>query len=229
MPVRMIPYSIPPRDVEWQLDLGRALLEEMKTRRSCRAFSDRRVERGVLELALEIAHSSPSGANRKPWRFVVVDDPDLKRRIRIAAEEEERVSYQRRFPEEWLEALEPIGTNWEKPFLEIAPYLVVVLRIDWELIDGKRVKNYYPVESTGLAAGFFLTACHVLGLATLTHTPSPMTFLRELLGRPVNEKPYLLIPVGFPAADCMVPDLDKKPRSAALQWNRPTSRRDDTP
>lgn len=220
MPVDTIPYSLPVRDVPWQLERGRALLEEMKGRRSCRFFSDRPIDRRVMEQALEIAHSSPSGANRKPWRFVVVDDPELKRQIRVAAEKEERESYDHRFPAEWLEALEPFGTNWEKQFLEIAPCLVVIFRVDWEETAGKRQKNYYPIESTGLAAGFFLMACHMLGLATLTHTPSPMNFLRDLLGRPVNEKPFLLIPVGYPAADCTVPDLKKKPLAAALQWNR---------
>jgi len=219
MPVDLVPYSLPARETQWQLQHGRALLEEMVARRSCRCFSDRPVDRRVLELALEVAHSAPSGANRKPWRFVVVDDPALKKKIRIAAEAEERESYDRRMPRQWLDALEPIGTNWEKPFLEIAPYLVVVFRIDWEMVGEKRVKNYYPAESAGLACGFFLMACHVLGLATLTHTPSPMNFLHAILERPAGEKPYLLIPVGYPAADCMVPDLKKKPLSEALQWN----------
>ena len=220
MPAEMIPYSLPTRDAAWQLERGRALVEEMSARRSCRCFSDRPVDRGVLELALEIGHSAPSGANRRPWRFVVVDEPQLKSKIRIAAEAEERESYDHRMPREWLDALEPIGTNWEKPFLEIASYLVVLLRVDWEEIDGRRLRNYYPTESVGLAAGFFLMACHMLGLATLTHTPSPMNFLREILGRPVNEKPFLLIPIGYPAKDCTVPDLRKKPLSEALQWNR---------
>jgi len=219
MPVDLVAYSMPAREPPWQIDRGRALLEEMTARRSCRCFSDRPVDRQVLELALEIAHSAPSGANRKPWRFVVVDDPTLKKEIRIAAEAEERESYDRRMPRQWLDALEPIGTNWEKPFLEIAPYLVVVFRIDWEMSGEKRVKNYYPAESAGLACGFFLMACHMLGLATLTHTPSPMNFLHTILKRPAGEKPYLLIPVGYPADDCTVPDLRKKPLCEALQWN----------
>jgi nitroreductase len=123
-------------------------------------------------------------------------------------------------PDEWLEALEPIGTGPEKPFLEIAPWLIAVFRIDWEEVDGVRRKNYYPVESVGLAAGMLLAACHQVGLATLTYTPSPMTFLRDILGRPANEKPYMLIPVGHPADDCLVPDLVRKPLSEAMQWNR---------
>ena len=197
-----------------------AMMREMTTRRSCRVFSDEAVPRDLLEKVIAIAHTAPSGANRKPWRFVAVSDPALKHEIRLAAEKEERENYDRRFPEAWLDALEPIGTDASKPFLEIAPWLVILFRIDWEFIDGERIQNYYPAESTGIAAGMFLMACHLVGLATLTHTPSPMKFLRELLGRPANEKPYLLMPIGYPAADCVVPDLPKKPLKDALQWNR---------
>ncbi len=196
-----------------------AVVAQMESRRSCRAFSDEPVPRDLIEKAIAIGHSAPSGANRKPWLFVVVDDPKIKHEIRLAAEQEERDNYGRRFPEAWLEALEPIGTDAQKPFLEIAPWLVVMFRIDWEMIDGERMHNYYPAESVGIAAGMFLMACHQIGLATLTHTPSPMKFLREILGRPVNEKPFLLIPVGYPAADCTVPDIPKKPLADALQWN----------
>lgn len=197
-----------------------ALLEEMDARRSCRFFSDEPVPRELIESVIAVAHTAPSGANRKPWRFAAVSDPALKREIRVAAEIEERESYDRRMPREWLKALDPLGTDAHKPFLEIAPWLVVLFRIDWEEVGGERVSNYYPSESTGIAAGMFIMACHQVGLATLTHTPSPMRFLREILGRPVNEKPYLLIPVGFPAADCLVPDIPKKPLGAALQWDR---------
>ncbi len=197
-----------------------ALQREMGTRRSCRVFSDDPVPRELVEKVIGIGHSAPSGANRKPWRFVAVDDPELKRAIRLAAEQEERENYDRRFPKEWLDALEPIGTDANKPFLEIAPWLIVLFRIDWEMIDKARVHNYYPVESAGIAAGMFLMACHQVGLATLTHTPSPMKFLRELLGRPANEKPFLLMPIGYPTGDCIVPDIPKKPLSEALQWNR---------
>lgn len=183
-------------------------------------FSDRSLDRGVLELALAVANSAPSGANRQPWRFVAVDDPIIKREIRLAAEEEERQSYYHRMPREWLEALEPIGTTPDKPFLEIAPWLVVVFRVDYEERDGRRLKTYYPVESVGLACGFFLMACHMMGLATLTHTPSPMRFLRSILRRPESEKPFLLIPVGYPADNAMVPDLAKKPLDEVVTWNR---------
>ncbi|HKQ50466.1 MAG TPA: nitroreductase family protein [Phycisphaerae bacterium] len=220
MPARMIPYQLTERSAAWQAERARSLLAEMEARRSCRFFSDRVVPRELIEQAVAVGHSAPSGANRKPWRFVVVDDPVMKREIRLAAEAEERESYDHRMPQEWLEALEPIGTTWEKPFLEIAPWLVVLFRIDWVEEGGRRLKNYYPSESAGIAAGFFLMACHQLGLATLTHTPSPMNFLRTICRRPENEKPYLLIPVGYPAADATVPDLVKKPLSEALQWNR---------
>ena len=194
---------------------------KMGTRRSCRTFSDRPVDQRVLENAIAVAHTAPSGANRQPWRFVVVGNPTLKREIRLAAEAEERESYDHRMPAEWLGALEPIGTNWEKPFLEIAPWLVVVFRVDFEIgTDGRRLKTYYPLESVGLACGLFLAACHLAGLATLTHTPSPMNFLRNILGRPEVEKPFLLIPVGHPATDAQVPDLSKKVLSEILIWSR---------
>jgi len=220
MPAKMTSYEFVRRSVGDMQAAAAQLLVQMTQRRSCRDFSDEPVERSVIEKVMEIAHSAPSGANRKPWRFVAVDDPGLKRRIRKAAEKEEQENYGGRLPQAWLDALEPLGTDATKPFLETAPWLVVLFRIDWEEIDGQRVRNYYPVESTGIAAGMFLMACHQVGLATLTHTPSPMGFLRDLLGRPVNEKPYLLMPVGYPAANCHVPDIPKKPLSAALQWNQ---------
>lgn len=216
----MIPYEFHRRSASESLARAEELLHELTARRSCRFFSAEPVPRDLIERVIGVAHTAPSGANRKPWRFVVVDDPELKRAIRAAAEKEERENYDRRFPQEWLDALKPIGTDANKPFLEIAPFLVVLFRIDWVSIDGQRVHNYYPSESTGIAAGMFLMACQQVGLATLTHTPSPMGFLRDLLGRPANEKPYLLIPVGYPDADCEVPDLPKKPLGEALQWNR---------
>jgi len=219
VPVEMSPYAFERSPEPVMRDRADELLDRMSARRSCRFFSDEPVPRDLIERVIAIAHTAPSGANRKPWRFVAVDDPALKREIRRAAEREERENYDHRFPEAWLDALEPIGTDAEKPFLEIAPWLVVLFRIDWEDVDGERVKNYYPAESTGIAAGMFLMGCHLVGLATLTHTPSPMNFLRDLLGRPVSEKPYLLIPVGYPAADCRVPNLPKKPLAEALQWN----------
>jgi len=219
MPANMIPYALPPRTEAQMRQNAQALFTHMQTRRSCRFFSDKPVDQQLIEKIIEIAHTAPSGANRKPWRFVAVSDPALKHEIRLAAEAEERESYGHRFPQAWLDALEPIGTNAEKPFLEIAPWLIIMFRIDWELIDGQWVHNYYPAESTGIAAGMFIAACHQVGLATLTHTPNPMKFLREILGRPANEKPFLLIPVGHPAQDCTVPDIPKKPLTQALQWD----------
>jgi len=215
----MVPYTFHRRSEREMCQRADALLVEMQARRSCRFFSDEPVPKDLIEKVIAIAHTSPSGANRKPWRFVAVDDPKLKYEIRLAAEKEEQQNYGHRFPKAWLEALEPFGTDPNKPFLENAPWLVILFRIDWEEIDGKRQQNYYPSESIGIAAGMFVMACHQVGLATLTHTPSPMKFLRDLLGRPVNEKPFLLIPVGYPAADCVVPDIPKKRLSEAVQWN----------
>jgi nitroreductase len=183
-------------------------------------FSRDPVPREIIEQLIAVAHSAPSGANRQPWHFVAIDDPQLKHEIRLAAEAEERENYGHRFPPEWLEALEPLGTNADKEFLDIAPWLVVPFRVDWVKINGQRIQNYYPAESIGIAAGMFIMACHQIGLATLTHTPSPMKFLRDILGRPVNEKPYLLLPVGYPAPDCTVPDIRKKPIEQVMQWNR---------
>lgn len=220
MPAEMIPWHLPERDAAWQTRRGDELLTEMHTRRSCRYFSERPVEQSVIERAIEIAHTAPSGANRKPWHFVAINDPQLKREVRLAAEKEEQTNYAERFPPAWLEALEPIGTDANKSYLEVAPYLIVLFRIDYEIHDGNKIKNYYPMESIGIMSGFFLMACHMLGLATLTHTPSPMKFLRDLCRRPATEKPILLIPVGYPADDAVVPDIPKKPYRDALTWNR---------
>ena len=180
-----------------------------------RDFSSEPVPFDLLEAAIAAAATAPSGANRQPWRFVVVRDPNVKRRIREAAEGEERDFYQRRAPAEWLEALAPLGTDWRKPFLEAAPYLIVVFRLDYEparLADGteQQLKNYYVHESVGIAVGILLAALHTAGLATLTHTPSPMGFLAQILGCPRNERPYLLIPVGYPAPGAQVPDIRRK-------------------
>lgn len=187
----------------------------MRRRRTVRQFSPEPVPLEIIEGAISVAASAPSGANMQPWRFVVVSDPAIKRRIREAAEAEERESYERRMPDDWLSALAPLGTDWHKEFLEVAPYLIVVFRQDYGLSvdpDGRehRVKHYYVMESVGIACGFLLAALHVAGLATLTHTPSPMGFLSKILGRPKNEKPYLLIPVGYPAPDAVVPRIEKK-------------------
>jgi nitroreductase len=218
--VERVPYLLPERSEAWMQSRADVLLAEMRTRRSCRDFSDRPVPRALIERLVAIAGTAPSGANRQPWRFVAVDDPAIKAEIRQAAEAEERRNYDRRMPADWLEALEPLGTDASKPFLETAPWLVVLFRVDWEERDGKRYKSYYPMESIGIAAGLFLMACHQVGLATLTHTPSPMAFLSSILGRGKNEKPFLLIPVGYAGADCAVPKLAKKDLAEILKWNR---------
>jgi nitroreductase len=185
-------------------------------RRTVRQFSPEPVPDAIVDRAIEVAGSAPSGANQQPWRFVLVRDPEVKRRIREAAEAEERAFYEQRAPDDWLDALRPLGTDWRKPSLEIAPLLIVVFRIDYGVepsADGeeRRIKHYYVSESVGIACGLLLAALQVAGLATLTHTPSPMGFLSRILGRPRNEKPYLLVPVGYPAPDAVVPTITKKP------------------
>ena len=185
---------------------------EMKRRRTVREFSDRPVPRDIIETALKAANTAPSGANLQPWHFVVVSGSETKTKIRVAAEDEEREFYEHRASEEWLAALEPLGTDEHKPFLETAPYLIAVfLQKFGDLSDGRKVKHYYPSESTGLATGILITALHMAGLTTLTHTPSPMKFLNEILGRPRNERPFLLLVVGYPADNAEVPDIERKP------------------
>jgi nitroreductase len=201
---------------------AKRLFEDLARRRSVREFSSRPVPRAWIELAIRTAAGAPSGAHRQPWKFVAIADPELKRRLRIAAEAEEKESYEHRMSAEWRAALEPLGTDWRKPFLEIAPWLVVVFAELWEQrADGGKVKNYYVKESVGIACGFFIAAVHSLGLATLTHTPSPMGFLNDLLGRPANEKPYILFPVGYPAAGAQVPALTRKPLEEVAIWYPP--------
>ncbi|MEZ5402929.1 MAG: nitroreductase family protein [Bryobacteraceae bacterium] len=195
----------------------RRFAERMAARRSVRHFSPESVPFELIETAIAAAASAPSGANQQPWRFAAVSDPAVKREIRIAAEREEKENYEHRFPDEWLEALAQFGTDWRKDFLELAPWLIVVFRIDYALgEDGARRKHYYVSESVGIATGFLLAALHMAGLATLTHTPSPMGFLQKILGRPANERPFLLIPVGYPAADATAPVIAKKPLSDVL-------------
>ncbi len=185
--------------------------EDVRRRRTVREFSDRPVPRDIIETALKAANTAPSGANLQPWHFVVVSGAETKKKIREAAEVEEREFYEHRASAEWLEALKPLGTDSNKPFLETAPHLIAVfLQKFGELPDGRKVKHYYPTESTGLATGILITALHHAGLATLTHTPSPMKFLNEILGRPKSERPFLLLVVGYPAGDAEVPDIGRK-------------------
>jgi len=201
---------------------GQALFAEVRRRRSVRDFAPDPVPRACVELAVRIAAQAPSGANRQPWRFVIVDDPALKREIRAGAEAEERENYGGRFGDRMRAAIAHLGTDWEKPFLETAPFLVVVFKEPYVYApDGTTVPNYYVNESVGIACGFFVMALHHMGLATLTHTPSPMGFLNEILRRPSNEKPYILFPVGYPAPEAQVPAVTRKDFAEVVQWNRP--------
>jgi nitroreductase len=193
--------------------------EDLNRRRTVRDFSDRPVPRDIIETALRAASTAPSGANLQPWHFVVVSGAVTKRKIREAAEAEEREFYEHRASAEWLAALEPLGTDADKPFLETAPYLVAIfLQKFGELPDGRKVKHYYPTESTGLATGLLIAALHRAGLATLTHTPSPMKFLNEILGRPKSERPFLLLVVGYPSRDARVPDIRRKELREFASW-----------
>ena len=214
------PDTIPYRalDVEDPEAVGEAVLAEHEARRSVRDFSDRAVPRRLIELAVAAASTAPSGAHRQPWTFVLVGDPALKRRIREAAEDEERENYLGgRMNEQWQAALAPLGTDWRKPFLETVPWIVVVFEQRYGLEEGGgRTHNYYVKESVGIATGMFLSALHRMGLASLTHTPSPMRFLADLLGRPENERPFVLIPIGYPADGCEVPDITRKPLDRVL-------------
>ena len=219
---QMQPLRFQHLPAEEQLRRVSSFFQTMSARRTIRSFSPEPVPFELIETAIKAAVTAPSGANQQPWRFVVVSNPEVKRQIRGAAELEERELYHRRAPREWLAALEPLGTDWQKPFLEIAPYLIVIFRLDYGLrrdAEGHEIKtkHYYVMESVGIAAGLLLAALHMPGLATLTHTPSPMGFLSKILNRPKNEKPYLLIPVGFPAAEATVPRITKKPLPEVLE------------
>jgi nitroreductase len=220
-PHPFVPYR-PNRLTQEQSRLaGDAFYSSMNARRSVRHFTDEPVPRGLIERAIETASTAPSGAHRQPWRFVAVSDPATKHSIRVAAEEEEYKSYEGgRMPDEWLEALRPLGTDWRKPFLETVPWLVVVFEELYGLDQaGNKRKNYYVPQSVGIACGLFIASLHQMGLATLTHTPSPMRFLSEILARPKNEKPYILFPVGYPAPDAEVPDLRRKSLDEVAIWN----------
>lgn len=208
MPAKLRPYQPPRLPIDESLARLEAALRSAQTRRSVRHFSQDPVPRAAIEAAIRVAGTAPSGAHRQPWFFVAISDPALKLRIREAAEAEERAFYAQRATPEWLAALEPLGTDFVKTHLSDAPWLVVVFRRDSE--PGGPGKNYYVNESVGIAVGFLLSALHNAGLSTLTHTPAPMVFLRQLLGRPANEKPYVIIPVGYAAEGCQVPDIERK-------------------
>ena len=197
--------------VEEMQERARTFREELQRRRTIRTFSNRPVPRAIIEECLRAAGTAPNGANMQPWHFVVVSDPEVKKQIREGAEKEERDFYERRAPEEWLEALAPLGTDWQKPFLEEAPYIIVIFGLSNTILpDGAKRKNYYVTESVGIATGMLITALHHAGLASLTHTPSPMAFLNKILKRPANERPFLVLVAGYPAEGTTVPDISKK-------------------
>jgi nitroreductase len=212
MPATMIPHHFVRLPAEEQRQRADEFYEEMDRRRSVRFFSNELVPRHLVEQAIRTASTAPSGAHRQPWTFVVTSDPNVKRQIRAAAEDEERINYEGgRLPDHWREALEPLGTDWRKEFLESAPWIVVLFEQRYGLDQsGEKLHHFYVKESCGIAAGMFITALHHMGLATLTHTPSPMAFLTKLLGRPENERPFCMFPIGYPADDCVVPQLRRK-------------------
>jgi nitroreductase len=207
-----ISYEVSPRNFKSIEEEGKDLNVSYQERRSCRHFSSKPVSKQLIENLIRIAASAPSGAHKQPWHFVAISNTILKKKIRKAAEEEERAFYQERASEEWLKDLKVIGTDANKEFLETAPWLIVVFKRSYDVsAEGRKSKNYYVNESVGIASGFLISAIHHLGLATLTHTPSPMSFLSKILERPIEEKPFLLLPVGYAASDAQVPDLRRRP------------------
>lgn len=208
--------EFPPQEVASR---AKSFRDEMLRRRTVRQFSSRPVPREVIEDCLSVARSAPSGANKQPWHFVVVSDAEIKSKIRATAEEEERRFYNGRAPKEWLDALAPLGTDENKPYLETAPYLIVIFAQHYEVAaDGRKLKNYYVTESVGIATGMLISAIHMAGLVALTHTPSPMGFLNQILGRPAQEKPFLILVVGYPDGEALVPDISKKSSEEALTF-----------
>jgi iodotyrosine deiodinase len=216
---RLEPLVFTPLPEADMRERGQSFRALMQTRRTVRDFSDRPVPRALIEDAVMTAASAPSGANQQPWTFVCIGDAGVKAKIRVAAEEEERTFYEGRAGEEWLQALAPLGTDWQKPFLETAPWLIACFGQRYRVApDGHRTKHYYVPESVGIAMGFLIAALHNAGLATLTHTPSPMGFLNEICGRPAHEKAYVLLVAGYPAEGCMVPKIKKKTLEEVSVW-----------
>ncbi len=212
--IKYVPVKLTEAD---RLKKAEEFYELMNKRRSVRAFSPEKFDRKLIELAISAAGTAPSGANKQPWKLIIVESCKIKKEIRIAAEKEEKESYERRIPQSWLDDLAPLGTDWRKEFLETAPYLIVVFKIDFTKSESELKKHYYVNESVGIATGILLSSLQNTGLATLTHTPSPMNFLQKILNRPSNEKPYLIIPVGYPAEDAVVPDIRRKSLSEILE------------
>ncbi len=204
---------------EEMIKRSESFYNQVKQRRTVRDFSDKPVSKKVIGNCIRAAGTAPSGANLQPWHFVVVSDPIIKKQIKIAAEKEEKEFYTNRAPKEWLDALAPLGTDEQKPFLEKAPYLIAIFAKSYDILpDGRKVKQYYSQESTGIACGILITAIHNAGLVSLTHTPSPMNFLNEILGRQGNERPFLLMVVGYPARSAKVPDIKKKQLSEIITF-----------
>lgn len=218
---KFIPYSreIFPEDL--MIEKSKRFYKEIQKRRSVRFFSSKSFPRVIIENIILTAGTAPSGANKQPWTYVVVDDPDLKKVIRKAAEKEEKEFYENKITDEWRRDLEHLGTGWEKPYLEIAPYLIIAFKQDYGLDEsGNKTKHYYVNESIGISLGFLISAIHNAGLVTLTHTPNPMTFIRDILKRPKNEKPVVILPVGFPDDNAVVPNIHKKKLEEILVWNK---------
>lgn len=214
-----ITYSKELYDADEMIDRSNSFFQWMDKRRTVREFSSTPVPREVIDNILRTASTAPSGAHKQPWTFCVITDPAVKKQIREAAEKEEYESYHNRMSEEWLKDLRPLQTDWHKDFLEVAPYLIIVFKKSYDVDEaGEKHSVYYAVESCGLACGFLLTAIHNAGLVALTHTPSPMNFLAKVLNRPENEKPFLLVPVGYPANECWVPDLHRKELEEVTVW-----------
>jgi len=207
---KFIPYEGAKLKPSETLERSLAFYQISNLRRSVRDFSSDPVDIEVINNIIKTAGTAPSGAHKQPWTFCVISNPELKKQIRVAAEQEEYESYQNRMSEEWLQDLAPLGTDWNNPFLENAPWLIIVFKRVYEYIDGKKWQNYYVNESVGIACGMLISAIHNAGLVTLTHTPSPMNFLTKILDRPDNERPYLLMPVGHAAPSAQVPDLTRK-------------------
>ena len=207
-----IPYNVPTLRDDEIIKKAQEFYEFMDKRRSVREYSDKDIPREVIENIVKTAGTAPSGAHKQPWSFCIIRNKELKHRVRELAEEEERKNYDGRMSDRWLKDLEPFGTDPVKEFIDIAPWIIIVLKKSYDFDeDGNKTQNYYVNESVGIAAGMLITAIHNAGLVTLTHTPSPMNFIAEALDRPKNEKPFLLIPVGYPAEGCTVPDLQRKP------------------
>ena len=219
MTAPLIPYQSQRFTTQEMLRRAQDFESEMSSRRSVRHFSDKPVPRELIEVAIRTASTAPSGAHRQPWKFIAIADPQLKTAIRSKVEEEEYLSYSKRMPAEWKDAVRPLGTDWKKPYLEMVPWIVVVFEEVFGIDQDIRRKHYYVKESVGIACGMFITALHHMGLATLTHTPSPMDFLGKILGRPSNERPFILFPIGYPADDAQVPQLTRKPLSEVATFH----------